>query len=127
MATAHLQSLPPQAAPGFAQQLRRVGAAVSAVPSSPPPFWIAYALTLIVAHYQLWGRLNIAYKVLGVVVILMAIFAAGLARMLGRPQVLCLLTFQLVMIVNMALGRFYDLSACLQRRAPRSFSSDSCR
>lgn len=89
-----------------------------AVPASLPPFWIICAMTLIVAHYQLWGRLNLAYKGLGVVVLLMAVASAGFARLLSRPQVLCLLAFQTVMIVNMVLGRYYDFSALLTTSSP---------
>lgn len=90
----------------------------AAVPASLPPFWIICALTLIVAHYQLWGRLNLAYKGLGVIVLVMAIASAGFVRLLSRPQVLWLLVFQLVMIVNMVLGRFYDLSALFTTSSP---------
>ena len=111
MATAHLQSLPPQAAPGFAQHVRRVGAAVSAVPSSLPPFWIACALTLIVAHYQLWGRLNIIYKLMGTVVVVLMPFTAGFTRILVRPAVLWLLLFEAVMVGNMVIGRYFTVSS----------------
>jgi hypothetical protein len=98
----------------------RTGGVVRAgtLPGSLPPFWIVCGLTLVVAHYQLWGRFNLAYKGLGVVVVLMAVASAGFARMLSRPQVLCLLAFQVVMIGNMVLGRFYDLSALFTTSSP---------
>jgi hypothetical protein len=89
-----------------------------AVPVSLPPFWIICAMTLVVAHYQLWGRLNVAYKGLGVTVLVMAVITAGFVRLLSRPQVLCLLAFQLVMIVNMILGRFYDVSELFTTSSP---------
>jgi hypothetical protein len=91
---------------------------VQALPVSLPPFWIICALTLVVAHYQLWGRLNVAYKGLGVIVLVMAVMTAGFVRLLSRPQVLCLLAFQLVMIVNMVLGRFYDFSELFSTSSP---------
>jgi hypothetical protein len=89
-----------------------------AVPSSLPPFWIVCGLTLIVAHYQLWGRVNLAYKGLGVAVVAMMIVSAGFSRMISRPAVLWLLGFQAVMVVNMAMGRFYDISALFTTSSP---------
>lgn len=110
MATAHLQPLPPQVSRGVANRFRAVVAGARAIPSSLPPFWIACALTLIVAHYQLWGRLNIAYKVLGTVVVVMMPFTAGFTRLISLPAVIWLLAFEAVMVANMFLGRYFTLS-----------------
>ena len=71
MASAYLQSLPSRAGLKFGRQLGTFGAATRSIPNSLPPFWIACALTLIVAHYQLWWRLNIGYKIMGTVVVVM--------------------------------------------------------
>lgn len=86
-------------------------AAARAVPSSLPPFWIACALTLIVAHYQLWGRLNIAYKIMGTVVVVLMPFTAGFWRLISRPAVIWLLIFEFVMVANMLLGRYFTISS----------------
>lgn len=111
MATAHLQALPPQTSPNIAGRFRAAMAAARTVPSSLPPFWIACALTLIVAHYQLWGRLNIAYKIMGTVVVLLMPFTAGFWRLISRPAVIWLLIFEFVMVANMLLGRYLTLSS----------------
>ncbi|MEI6239032.1 MAG: hypothetical protein WCR51_01450 [Planctomycetia bacterium] len=111
MATAHLQTLPPRTVPGVADRIRSAFASARSVPSSLPPFWIACALTLIVAHYQLWGRLNIVYKILGTVVVVMMPFTAGFARIISRPAVIWLLVFEAVMVANMALGRYFTVSS----------------
>ncbi len=89
-----------------------------AVPSSLPPFWIICGLTLVVAHYQLWGRMDLAYKGLGAVVVAMMLVSAGLTRLLTRPAMLWLLAFELVMVVNMIAGRFYDISALFTTSSP---------
>jgi len=78
----------------------------SAPSSSLPPFWLVCALTLIVSHYQIWQRFNVGYKVLGVLVVLMMPLTAGFMRMLSRPAVRWLLLFEVVMVVNMLLGRY---------------------
>lgn len=93
-------------------------ARAKAVPASLPPFWIICGLTLLVAHYHLWGRMNVAYKGLGAIVVAMALVSAGFARMLSRPAMLWLLLFELVMVVNMLMGRFYDVSALLSTSSP---------
>ena len=110
MATAHLQTLPPRVVPGVADRIRSVVASARAVPNSLPPFWIVCALTLVVAHYQLWGRLNIIYKILGTVVVVMMPFTAGFTRLLSLPAVIWLLVFEAVMVANMILGRYFTLS-----------------
>lgn len=102
-----------------------------AVPSSLPPFWIICGLTLVVAHYQLWGRMNLAYKGLGALVVATMLISAGLARLLSRPAILWLLAFELVMVVNMIMGRFYDVSALFTTSSPpivllRSFPMILC-
>jgi hypothetical protein len=61
---------------------------------------------LIVAHYQIWQRFNVGYKVLGVLVVLMMPLTAGFMRMLTRPAVVWLLLFEAVMVANMLLGRY---------------------
>lgn len=111
MATAHLQALPPPITPGIAGRMRAAVATARAVPGSLPPFWIACALTLIVAHYQLWGRFNLFYKIMGTVVVVMMPFTAGFTRLISRPAVLCLLAFELVMVANMLLGRYFTVSS----------------
>jgi len=111
MATAHLQTLQSQASSGVADRFRAAVAGARAIPSSLPPFWIACALTLIVAHYQLWGRFNIVYKIMGTVVVVMMPFTAGFARLVSLPAVLWLLAFELVMVANMAVGRYFTLSS----------------
>lgn len=78
----------------------------SVVAPSLPPFWLVCAVTLIVSHYQIWQRFNLGYKVLGVIVVLMMPLTAGFFRMLTRPAVLWLLLFEVVMVVNMLLGRY---------------------
>lgn len=89
-----------------------------AVPSSLPPFWIICGLTLVVSHYQLWDRINLAYKGFSVFALAMMLFSAGLARMVSRPAMLWLLGFELVMVVNMIIGRFYDFSALFTTSSP---------
>jgi hypothetical protein len=111
MATAHHKAFSAKASPGVASRFREAVAAASTVPNSLPPFWIACALTLIVAHYQLWGRLNIAYKIMGTVVVVMMPFTAGFWRLLSKPAVIWLLGFELVMVANMLLGRYYTISS----------------
>jgi hypothetical protein len=111
MATAQLQPLPQQASRGVADRFRAAVAGARAIPSSLPPFWIACALTLIVAHYQLWGRLNIVYKIMGTVVVVMMPFTAGFSRLLSLPAVIWLLAFELVMVVNMFVGRYFTVSS----------------
>ena len=111
MATANLQTLPSQASPGVADRFRAAVAGAQAIPGSLPPFWIACALTLIVAHYQLWGRFNIVYKIMGTVVVVMMPFTAGFTRLVSLPAVLWLLAFELVMVANMLVGRYFTLSS----------------
>jgi hypothetical protein len=111
MATAQLQPLPQQASRGVADRFRAAVAGARAIPSSLPPFWIACALTLIVAHYQLWGRLNIVYKIMGTVVVVMMPFTAGFTRLVSFPAVLWLLAFELVMVANMFVGRYFTVSS----------------
>ena len=111
MASAYLQSLPSRAGLKFGRQLGTFGAATRSIPNSLPPFWIACALTLIVAHYQLWWRLNIGYKIMGTVVVVMMPFTAGFFRLVSRPAVLWLLAFEAVMVANMLIGRYYTLSS----------------
>ncbi len=91
---------------------------LAAIPTSLPPFWIVCGLTLLFAHYQLWGRFNFAYKGLGILVVTMMIVTSGFTRMLSRTTVLWLLAFELVMVVNMALGRFYSFSNLLTSSSP---------
>jgi hypothetical protein len=111
MATAHLQTLPSQASPGVSDRFRAAVAGAQAIPNSLPPFWIACALTLIAAHYQLWGRFNIVYKIMGTVVVVMMPFTAGFWRLISRPAVIWLLIFEFVMVANMLLGRYFTLSS----------------
>lgn len=77
-----------------------------AVPPSLPAFWFVSALTLLVAHYQIWQRFNVGYRIIGALVVLMMPVTAGLVRMLGRPAVIWLLVFEAVMVVNMLMGRY---------------------
>ncbi|MEI6505345.1 MAG: hypothetical protein WCO90_05625, partial [Planctomycetota bacterium] len=111
MATAHLEALSRQPTPGVKDRFRSAVAAARAVPGSLPPFWIACALTLIVAHYQLWGRFNLVYKIMGTVVVVMMPFTAGFSRLLSLPAVLWLLAFELVMLANMLVGRYFTISS----------------
>ena len=111
MATAHLKTLSRQLSPVVADRFRAAVATARAAPSSLPPFWIACALTLIFAHYQLWDRFNIGYKIMGTVVVVMMPFTAGFARLISRPAVLWLLAFELVMVANMLLGRYFTISS----------------
>lgn len=91
---------------------------IATMPSSLPPFWIVCGLTLLFAHYQLWGRFNLAYKGLGILVVVMMIVTSGFTRMLSRMTVLWLLAFELVMVANMFLGRFYSLSSLFSSSSP---------
>lgn len=117
MATADVGSLQgPNAS--HAGAASRWATELRAVPGSLPPFWIVCGLTLVVSHYQLWGRLNVAYKGLGIVVVVLMVLSAGFAKMLTRPQLLWLLLFELVMVINMAMGRFYDWSALFTTSSP---------
>lgn len=111
MATAHLEQFSPQASPDIANRLRTAIASARDLPNSLPPFWIACALTLIVAHYQLWGRFNIVYKIMGTVVVVMMPFTAGFWRLISRPAVIWLLVFEFVMVANMLVGRYFTLSS----------------
>lgn len=111
MASAYLQSLPSKAGLKFGRQLRTFGAATRSIPNSLPPFWIACALTLIVAHYQLWWQLNTGYKIMGTVVVVMMPFTAGFFRLVSRPAVLWLLAFEGVMVANMLVGRYFTISS----------------
>ena len=111
MASAYLQSLPSRAGLKFGRQLGTFGAATRSIPNSLPPFWIACALTLIVAHYQVWGTFNLVYKIMGTVVVVMMPFTAGFSRLLSLPAVLWLLAFELVMVANMLMGRYLTISS----------------
>ena len=111
MASAYLQSLPLRAGLKFGRHLGTFGATTRSIPNSLPPFWIACALTLIVAHYQLWWQLNTGYKIMGTVVVVMMPFTAGFFRLVSRPAVLWLLAFEAVMVANMLIGRYYTLSS----------------
>jgi hypothetical protein len=111
VATTFLEPAAPRSLSGVTDRVRSVATSIRAVPNSLLPFWIACALTLIVAHYQLWGRLNLVYKIMGTVVVVMMPITAGFARMLSRPAVLWLLVFEAVMVANMFLGRYYTLSS----------------
>lgn len=120
MATVEVGSLrePRVTSGGTPMASQRWASRLQAVPGSLPPFWIVCGLTLVVAHYQLWGRLNLAYKGLGVVVVVLMVLSAGFSKMLSRPQVLWLLLFELVMIINMVMGRFYDVYALFTTSSP---------
>ena len=111
MATARLKSLSPPASLSVRDRVRSAVAAARAVPGSLPPFWIACALTLIVAHYHLWGRFNLVYKIMGTVVVVMMPFTAGFTRLVSLPAVLWLLAFELVMVANMLVGRYFTISS----------------
>ena len=80
MASAYLQSLPSRAGLKFGRHLGTFGATTRSIPNSLPPFWIACAITLIVAHYQVWGTFNLVYKIMGTVVVVMMPFTAGFYR-----------------------------------------------
>jgi hypothetical protein len=61
---------------------------IHVVPNSRPSFWIVCALTLAVAPYQLFGRLNIVYKITGMfVVVALMPLTARVARMLAKLPV----------------------------------------
>lgn len=111
MATAELPAIPLPVEPVAEEHFQRTRPAARAIPSSLVPFWIACAITLIVAHYQLWGRFNIVYKVMSTVVVLMMPFTAGVTRLIARPAVLCLLAFEGVMVANMLVGRYFSWSS----------------
>ncbi len=111
MATAELPAIPLPAEPAGDEHFPRARPAARAIPGSLVPFWIACAITLIVAHYQLWGRLNIVYKIMSTVVVLMMPFTAGVTRLITRPAVLCLLAFEGVMVANMLIGRYFSWSS----------------
>lgn len=118
MATADLRAFQPKSSQRLPGRLQITTAKLATIPSSLPPFWIICGLTLLIAHYQLWGRFNFAYKGLGILVVAMMIVTSGFTRMLSRMTVLWLLAFELVMVVNMALGRFYSVSDLFTSSSP---------
>jgi hypothetical protein len=61
-------------------------------------------LTLIFGHYQISGRLNLPYKVMTILVVLLAPLTPGFMSLLGKRQVLYLLLFELVLIAGCLTG-----------------------
>ena len=76
---------------------------------SPPPiallvFWTVAFLTMIFGHYQISFRLNLTYKVLTVLVCVLAPLTPGFMSLLAKRSVLYLLVFELVLIVGCLTG-----------------------
>jgi hypothetical protein len=67
-------------------------------------FWLVSLTTLVFGHYQISSRLNLVYKALTILVVLLAPFTPGFLTILAKRQVLYLLLFELVLIVGCLIG-----------------------
>lgn len=84
----------PNGTAGYPQQL----------PSSLPVFWVVCLVTIVMSHYALAARLNLPYKLLTVLIVVLAPFTAGFTKLLVQRQVLWLLAFEVVLVVGCLVG-----------------------
>ncbi len=67
-------------------------------------FWIACLVTLIMSHYAISARLNVPYKVMTVVVVVLVPFTAGVLSLVRKPAVLWLLLFNVILVLGYLSG-----------------------
>lgn len=67
-------------------------------------FWGVALVTLLFGHYQVASRLNLLYKALTILVVLIAPLTPGFMSMLARRQVVYLLLFELVLVIGCLTG-----------------------
>lgn len=67
-------------------------------------FWVVCLVTLIMSHYAIAARLNLPYKVMTIVVVVLAPFTAGFLNVVSCRTVLWLLVFEAVLILGVLTG-----------------------
>jgi hypothetical protein len=85
-------------------QQGRGNATLSKPPASVIILWALSLATLLIGHYQIAARLNLPYKALTVLVVLVMPLTAGFVSMLTKRPVLYLLLFEAVLVLGCLTG-----------------------
>ena len=67
-------------------------------------FWVVCLVLAVVSHYAISGRLNLAYRAVTVLVILLTPFTPGFFSLFQKRAVIWLMLFELVLIVGCLTG-----------------------
>jgi hypothetical protein len=109
--SAHLAQLKITNYPIQPTQLARAPATNSFTPSrelrptgSLLIFWFVCLTTLVMSHYAISGRFNLPYKLMMILVVVMAPLTTGFLNLLGKRAVLWLLLFEVVLVVGCLTG-----------------------
>jgi hypothetical protein len=89
--------------------VRHRAATAPAKPASKPSgslvvFWMICLVTLIMSHYAISARLNIPYKIMTILVVLLAPFTTGFFNLFGQRAIRWLLVYEAVLVVGCLTG-----------------------